>query len=293
MFGFRWNAPSTLCRNKHLVTILLGLNCLLLWKLTLINKQRQYILSNNGSIDIPVVNIGLVVQATGSYAEWTKLMVDSARKNFVQKYGYKITIFIFTDRLNEIAKGSDIVGIYRQRIGWPFDSMLRSKVYLDHFNLFKNMDYLFQTDADMTFVNPIGTEILNDLVGAQHYGKFRKSRSEMPFENRTESLAYVNENEGWFYVCGAFYGGKKNYVFKLWKTITQWAESDLKKNITPIWHDESYLNKYFVLYPPSTLLSSAYCIAEGKGKLAKNKIQNFNRLLQVSKLPISANKLPG
>ena len=43
-----------------------------------------------------------------------------------------------------------------------------------------------------------------------------------------------------------FWGGKTKEVLKLSKELEKRTNIDLKKGIIPVWHDESYLNKYFI-----------------------------------------------
>ena len=223
--------------------------------------------ANKNVFETEVTKIGLLIQATGNYANWTIPLVESARRHFLRRHGYSVTFFIFSDRLESIAQGKngDIVAIYQEQLGWPFDSMLRFQIYQKNGHLLIGMDYLFQLDADMKFVATVGPEILGDLVGTLHPGYFASPRWTFPYETRSDSCAHVNKDQGWFYLCGAFYGGKTDLVMKMMLTIGRCVELDTHNHIIPIWHDESYLNHYFVRNPPTILLSSAYCTQEGKG----------------------------
>ena len=216
--------------------------------------------------NLKVVKVAMLIQATGNYASWSIQLVESARKHFLNQPGYSVTYFVFSDRLNEIVKGSDIVGIGQEFLGWPLDTMKRYEIYLNNSHRFKDMDYLYQADADLQFIDSVGPEVLGDLVGAFHPGYFMRQRKNFPYENRTESCAQVKEHEGLFYAYGAIYGGKREHVLRMLNSISNCAEMDKQKQIIPRWHDESYLNNYFVRNPPSMVLSAAYCTPEGKGK---------------------------
>jgi|GEM_PF-1213696 len=195
--------------------------------------------------------------ATGRYTQFIEPLLRSARQFFCKNSA--VTFFVFTDGYIDAAE--DLVVTYQSRMGWPFDSMKRFHVYLDHFDLFENMDYLFAIDADMRFVGDIGEEILSDTVGTEHF-LFRHARG--PFESHPQSAATILSPFAKYY-AGAFYGGKREQFLKMMQTLTAQVDKDLEKGIVAVWHDESHLNRYFFDHPPTLELPMNYCYPEAWG----------------------------
>jgi histo-blood group ABO system transferase len=200
--------------------------------------------------------VGLCVMATGRYDVYAQSLIESARPNFLAKHD--VTYFIFTDGSN-IKEAKDVVKVFQKRLGWPHDTLKRFHVYNQHKEIFKDMDYVFATDADMQFVSPVGDEILSDLVGTIHPGFVGGPG---PYAKNKKSAAYISKKEGTRYFAGGFYGGKREQFIKLVSKTAQQVDQDLKWDYIARWHDESHLNRYFVDNPPSLALSPAYCYPE-------------------------------
>ena len=79
------------------------------------------------------------------------------------------------------------------------------------------------------------------------------------FENVSpDSQAYIDYN--YKYVQSGLFIGPSNIVYEMCKDVSKMCEIDLKNNIIPQWHDESYLNKWVQLnldkvVPPIQLIS--------------------------------------
>jgi len=196
-------------------------------------------------------NVGLLIVATGKYIQFVQPLIDSAREHFCKNHD--VTYFVFTD--GEI-EGDDIVRIYQERMGWPYDTLMRWPVYNHHYEVFKDMDYLFATDADMRFEAEVGDEILSDRVGTQHPGYVGRRGT---YESRKQSTAYIDPSEGSRYFAGGFNGGSHDDFLKMAATISENIHIDLEKKIVAIWHDESHVNRYFVDNPPTQILTPSYC----------------------------------
>lgn len=200
-------------------------------------------------------NIGLCVMATGRYAEFALNMIKSARTYFLP--GHQIHYFIFTDQ--KIETPSDITVIPQARLGWPYDTMLRCKVYLQHQDLYKDLDYIYAIDADMLFVDYFGNEILGDRVATIHPGFYNKRGT---YDTNPQSTAYVKSSEGKHYFAGGFYGGSKEEFIAMNQTMIDHIEQDLQTKYIAVWHDESHLNRYFIDNEPTVMLDPSYCYPE-------------------------------
>lgn len=199
--------------------------------------------------------VGMCIMATGKYLAYAEECIASARKHFCPED--VVTFFLFTDGTPTAAK--DVIKIHQERLGWPKDTLMRFKVYLDNSHLFANMDYMFACDADMLFVSDVGEEILGDLVATQHPGYLNQRGT---YETNPISTAYVRSVEGEKYYCGGFYGGSTSAFIKLLSTTNERIEKDFEKDFIAVWHDESHLNRYFIDFEPSKVLSPSYCYPE-------------------------------
>ncbi len=123
-------------------------------------------------------------------------------------------------------------------------------------------NYVFLMDADMLAVGPIGPEIIPSEYGitaCQHPGYVGKPRAELPYETLPESAAYVGPEEGDVYYCGGFVGGERLAMRMLSSQIAAIVDMDVSRGHTPVWHDESALNRVLAVDPPAVALSPAYC----------------------------------
>ncbi len=207
--------------------------------------------------NVPCYKVGLLIVATGKYLTYAEKLIESAKKYFCTNHS--VTYFIFTD--GKLIEDDNIRVIKQERLGWPYDTMMRPSIYFQHRDVLKDMDYLFASDADMLFVDDVGDEILSDLVGTQHPGFVGKRGS---YEKRRESTACVLAHEGKHYFAGGFNGGKRDCYLQLCKTVSESVKKDLDRNprLVAIWHDESHINRYFIDNPPTCILSPSYCYPE-------------------------------
>ena len=215
-------------------------------------------------------NIGFLIMATGKYVDLANRLIESAEQHFCT--AHKVTYFIFTD--GEVPKKDTIVKVYQEQLGWPYDTMMRFHAYNKHKELFAKMDYIFACDADMLFVSDVGDEILSERVATQHSQLMFKRGI---YETNPFSTACVNRWEGQHYFAGAFYGGTREEFFKLLKTTTDRIDTDLARGIIAQVHDESHLNRYFIDYEPTTILSPSYCHFEDWQSPYPKKLVAFER----------------
>lgn len=202
------------------------------------------------------INVGLLVVATGKYIQFVEPLVNSARRNFCPDCN--VTYYIFTE--GEVPEGDDIVKIHQERMGWPYDTMFRCKLYYNNRDLFAKEDYLFACDADMLFVDTVGNEILSDLVATIHPGFVGKRGT---YETNPLSTACLLPHEGQYYFAGGFHGGSRDEFIKLNKTMIEGIEQDLQKGFIAVWHDESHWNHYCAkVKKPTLILSPSYCYPE-------------------------------
>ncbi len=196
--------------------------------------------------------VGLCIVATGKYIQFVPPLLTSARKHFCKNQ--HVTYFVFTDgQLQD--NGNDVVVLPWNRLGWPYDTMMRFLAYYNNFEHLQTMDYIFACDADLLFVDDVGDEILSDLVASQSPGYIGKRGT---YEERRSSTAYVAPYEGTLYFAGGLYGGTTAQVYALLHEVLTHISEDLKNNIIAVWHDESHLNRYFIDHKPTLILPREY-----------------------------------
>jgi histo-blood group ABO system transferase len=197
--------------------------------------------------------IGLLIIATNKYIDFLQPLITSADKYFNPG---DVTYFIFSDKELEVSSSRNIIKTYTEHKDWPWMTLGRYEIFFKNSDIFKDMDYLFYSDADMLFCSNIGEDILSNRVATQHPA-FRGSRGTP--ETNPLSLACVYEHEHMEYFAGGFNGGTTEEYLKMCDIISFKIREDFKKNIIAIWHDESHMNRYFIDNPPTTILNADYC----------------------------------
>ncbi|MFZ5953488.1 MAG: hypothetical protein ACOYT8_00130 [Candidatus Dependentiae bacterium] len=201
-------------------------------------------------------SIGLLIVATGKYIQFVPPLIESARKYFC--VDHTIHYYVFTD--GTMNTGQDTTLIFQSRLGWPYDTLKRFSMYAQHANRYCHHDYLFALDADMQFVDYVGSEILSDRVATLHPCLLNQRGT---YETRNCSTAYVAPYEGTYYFAGGFNGGSTTEFIRMAQTITANIEKDLEHNFIALWHDESHVNRYYIDNEPTCILSPDYCYPEG------------------------------
>lgn len=206
-------------------------------------------------------NVGLAVMATGKYIQFVEPLIESAEKFFCK--GHNITYFIFTDGKDEkLSNRKNVVLIHQDKLGWPYDTMMRFKTYAKHATIFKGQDYVYACDADMLFVSNFGDEIFGEHVAVIHPGFYNKKREQYTYDVNPKSVACIKAQEGTTYFAGGFYGGSTKGFLKIVETNSQNIDIDLANKVIAVWHDESHWNRYCIDNKPDVVLNSSYCYPE-------------------------------
>ncbi|KAM3911617.1 histo-blood group ABO system transferase-like [Leptodactylus fuscus] len=210
------------------------------------------------------IHIGLTLFAIKKYTVFVSTFIDTAEKYFM--VGHKVTYYVFTDRVSdiptvELAEGRQMVVLrvptYQR---WQDVTMRRMEMLRNYSRqrFIDEVDYLVCVDVDMRFSDEVGVEILSDLFGTLHPGMYGLPRESYTYERSPQSEAYIPLDEGDFYYAGGFFGGNIEEVYKLTNFCHNAMMTDKAKNIEAIWHDESYLNKFFLYHKPTKILSPEY-----------------------------------
>ncbi len=200
-----------------------------------------------------MMNIGLLVIATGKYKIFLKNLIESADKYFLENFNVKY--FLFVDEEIKINSNREVEQIIIEHKSWPFPTLLRYRHFVNNSDKFENLDYLYYVDSDMIFENTVGDEIFSDIVCVAHPW-FIGNRGTP--ENDKRSLAYIPDNVNFQYMAGAFLGGSKSCIMNMFQFIANQIDIDYSRNVIAKWHDESHSNKFFILYS-TKILSPEYC----------------------------------
>ncbi|KAK7938690.1 hypothetical protein WMY93_002016 [Mugilogobius chulae] len=209
--------------------------------------------------------IAVLVLAVGKYTRFIKGFLESGEKHFF--VGFRVTYYIFTDKKEEVPNINLAPGRNVSVLDVPsanrwqdvvLSKMKWATVSIENW-LHKEADYLFMMDIDSVFHNRFGAESLSRLTAVLHRGYYKRvERDAFPYERRPQSQAYIPFGEGDFYYTAAVWGGHMDEMYKLVKYCDEKAIEDTKNGIEAAWQEESHLNKYFLYYKPSKVLSPEY-----------------------------------
>ena len=210
--------------------------------------------------------VAILYICTGKYVIFWKDFYKSFSRHFLPSY--EKHYFVFTDSNDaSLLESSNIHMVYQEKLGWPYDTLFRFRMFHSIDDQLSEFDYIFFFNANMICLQGIDDRILpNDqeqLVVVKHPGFFDKDRSLFTYETNPQSLAYIPDEMGEYYFMGGFNGGIGKYYRELIKTLKENINYDLQKNkLIAIWHDESHLNRYMLGKSPK-ILSPAYGYPEG------------------------------
>ena len=197
------------------------------------------------------MEVSILTIGTGKYIDFIPRLIESVEKNFLKEHNK--TYYVFTDSQLPIeVKNTKIVKIYQEKLGWPYDTMMRFHMFSYIEKKLKKSDLSFFFNSNMEFVEEVGEEILPNMIdeffiGVNHPGYFKSNTDNMPYERRKESNFFIedSDNTNKNYYQGCFNGGDSKKFIEMSKILSSKIDGDLNSNIIPIWHDESAINWYF------------------------------------------------
>lgn len=183
--------------------------------------------------------LGIITIATGKYFEEFIPNLKVSVDQYFQFPGYQVHFYCFTDSPVEI-KGVNNVPI--KHFAWPFSTLLRYRWIEQNLATLKQHDFLLYMDADMRVVStPPVSNFDHQLIAVRHPGYLNTPGA---FEIDRQDSCYVPPPLRKNYYQGCFWGGKSQPFCDLIGALSRLVNEDLSLGNIPIWHDESYLNKY-------------------------------------------------
>lgn len=214
------------------------------------------------------MKIGICVIATNGYFVLGIRFIKRFM-HFYNGYGQiKFYFFSDTDPAPYLLDSYDVKFIEQRHNNWTegTNSKFTNIISLES----EDVDYLYYFDAD-TNVNKYFDEtwFLGDLVGGQHFADEGWMKDKKAYDRNPASKAYIPEitELPQMYYLGAFFGGIKDRVINFCKVLRSWQMEDQKIPYEPAVNDESYINKYFHIYKPATVMykNFAFVISDKGG----------------------------
>tara|TARA_Y100000034_G_scaffold136751_1_gene215437 strand:+ start:1220 stop:1990 length:771 start_codon:yes stop_codon:yes gene_type:complete len=195
----------------------------------------------------------IIFIGTSKYADFFPRWKHSVDNHFL--VDCEKTIFAFSDQKEkEYFFADGVVGVEVPFVEWPQATLYRYKFLTSISSLLSDFDYVFYLDADLYALVDIQiSDIIKDdksLVGVQHPGN-AQNPGWHTLETNEQSRACVPHQLGHYgphavYHQGCFWGGSKDAVIEMAKTLNERIDDDLSRNVMAIWYDESHMNKYFL-----------------------------------------------
>ncbi len=254
-------------------------------------------LSVPGSLTVgpSVCRVAVGTMATGRYIEFVPDFWRSAGQFLLPQCTKHL--FLFTDRKDAtLASWDNVTFVGQEKLGWPFDSIMRFEMYLSlHAVLTDKYDFFYAIDSDAVFVSPVGAEILGRRVAALSAWFHGRSVLTHPTDANPASPFYIPSELKRLYFAGGLFGGMVAEVMSMLGRICPQIRGLLTQAVPylPPWHDESILNHEFnVVAPPDVILGPEYLFPEPPASnwlLMQQRVYYFGR--QETFLPTRAPKL--
>lgn len=180
-------------------------------------------------------NIGILLISTWKYNKFIDEVVAGIRKYFFPNNEVKIYLHTDSDIKHDV---NHIINIKHEK--WPYVTLKKFHIFHQNKNVYTT-DYLISIDVDIIIKDYINTDILHDLIAVYHSNYYMCRGTP---ETNPASTAFIPNDCNHNYVCGGFFGGKKDCVLDMCSILSANIDVDLNHNFIAKWHDESHLNKY-------------------------------------------------
>lgn len=199
-----------------------------------------------------MARIAILYICTGKYTVFWPNFFQSAETYLLP--GFEKHYFVFTDAGSLEGSETERVHLIRQEaLEWPYPTLYRFRFFNRIREQLQQYDYCYFFNSNCRIVQPItATAFLpdgNELVVTNHPYYWNKKNKKFAYERNPQSAAYVPMGQGTVYAAGGLNGGKTASYLNFIDTCLEYLQQDESNNIIPVWHDESYLNRYLQDHP--------------------------------------------
>ena len=203
--------------------------------------------------------IGVLYICTGKYAKFWNDFFKSAERHLCRKS--EIHYFVFSDQVIDTNNNERIHFYYQPKLGWPYDTLKRFHIFLSQEAALQQMDYLYYYNANMSFQKNVTEEMIlpnasqfpSELVGVIHPCHYNGKPEQLIYDRQLNSTAYMPIRSGIKYYQGCLSGGTTAAYLKMCHLLKSNIDTDEKRDIIALWHDESHINHYFCQNVPMPL----------------------------------------
>uniref|UniRef100_H2N831 Alpha 1,3-galactosyltransferase 2 n=1 Tax=Pongo abelii TaxID=9601 RepID=H2N831_PONAB len=220
------------------------------------------------------LTMGLTVFAVGRYLEkYLERFLETAEQHFTA--GQSVVYYVFTERPGSVpcvalgpGRRLRVERVARER-RWQDVSMARMRTLhaAPGGRLGREAHFVFCMDVDQHFSGTFGPEALAELVAQLHSWHYHWPSWLLPFERDAHSAAAMAWGEGDFCYHAAVFWGSVAALRGLTAHCVGGLAWDRARGLEARWHDESHLNKFFLL--PAKVLSPEFCWSPDFGPRAE------------------------
>jgi hypothetical protein len=210
------------------------------------------------------MKIAINIIATNKYLYFLDRLCDSINNNFDEHIEVNVIVYTNMEIPLNVIEDNDRIKFRKTHIeheDWPYTTLRRFEYFMKESDFLLTCDYCYYIDADSLIISMMGEELFpsTGMIGTIHPCLY--SGPGTP-ERNPDSKAFIPNEANNRYYCGGFFGGKSESFIRMSKEIRDNINDDLRRNIIAVWHDESHINKYFYINPPSVTLDHPFAVAE-------------------------------
>ena len=204
------------------------------------------------------MKICILTIATNKYIQFVGELYNNIEENFLN--GHEIQGLLFTEHDVETSDNIKVSKIEHE--DWPIPTLKRYNYFMQEKEYISQFDYCYYFDVDMSIVDEVGDEVLEDLVATMHPYQSFYPKGDRSYDRNPKSLAYVKPgDEGPNYYAGGFNGGKTEKFLEMAEILADRVTKDLENDVIALWHDESQMNRYLIDNPPTVSLTPSYAVS--------------------------------